>query len=358
MVWAISLIGAFYLFTSGPGCGAAAIVGPDKILPRRAGRTPPPLLALELGGTILLGVISVVAFCDDLAVVAGLAITASASFAHDIYASVNQAGLLQQRGTGPRLADHRRRPGYPRYRAGILATAAQRLPGGPGVRRRRVGEPADDPVLAAVIGGPTPCALWSMRLAASAIVLSRLPGGVGRKTSMIPGGLPLVPRCRTRARLDPAGISCSASSGTPRSSGAATRTVNAEMEEISPGRCRWRGGAQRGSKAGGTEVGTVKRMALDLRADLAVLRGAHRHPQRVARRGRYRRRCRGPPARADRRVRGEPRRQPRAGLTDLWPGAPRPPCRTPRHRAHRRQRAAPLGERPGGTSSTAVAAWT
>ena len=37
---------------------------------------------------ILLGVISAVAFATILAVVAGLTITASASFAHDIYASV------------------------------------------------------------------------------------------------------------------------------------------------------------------------------------------------------------------------------------------------------------------------------
>ncbi len=37
---------------------------------------------------ILLGIISAVAFATILAVVAGLTITASASFAHDVYASV------------------------------------------------------------------------------------------------------------------------------------------------------------------------------------------------------------------------------------------------------------------------------
>ena len=47
-----------------------------------------PLLAFQLGGTILLGIISAVAFATILAVVAGLTITASASFAHDVYASV------------------------------------------------------------------------------------------------------------------------------------------------------------------------------------------------------------------------------------------------------------------------------
>ena len=89
VVWAIGLIGAFYLFTLVLGYGAAAIVGPDKIM-AAAGKqnSAAPLLAFELGGVVLLGVISAVAFATILAVVAGLAITASASFAHDIYASV------------------------------------------------------------------------------------------------------------------------------------------------------------------------------------------------------------------------------------------------------------------------------
>ena len=93
VVWSIALIGAFYLFTLILGYGAAAFVGPDKIL-AAAGKenAAAPLLALELGGTVLLGVISAVAFATILAVVAGLAITASASFAHDIYASVIKRG--------------------------------------------------------------------------------------------------------------------------------------------------------------------------------------------------------------------------------------------------------------------------
>ncbi len=89
VVWAIGLIGAFYLFTLVLGYGAAALVGPEKIL-SAAGKenSAAPLLAFELGGVVLLGIISAVAFATILAVVAGLAITASASFAHDIYASV------------------------------------------------------------------------------------------------------------------------------------------------------------------------------------------------------------------------------------------------------------------------------
>ncbi len=89
VVWAIGLIGAFYLFTLILGYGAAALVGPDTILSAPGGQnSAAPLLAFELGGTILLGVISAVAFATILAVVAGLTITASASFAHDVYASV------------------------------------------------------------------------------------------------------------------------------------------------------------------------------------------------------------------------------------------------------------------------------
>lgn len=89
VVWAIALIGAFYLFTLVLGYGAAALVGPDRILGAAGGvNSAAPLLALELGGVVLLGIISAVAFATILAVVAGLTITASASFAHDIYASV------------------------------------------------------------------------------------------------------------------------------------------------------------------------------------------------------------------------------------------------------------------------------
>ncbi|MEV6339835.1 cation acetate symporter [Nocardia vinacea] len=97
VVWAIGLIGAFYLFTLVLGYGAAAIVGPDRILAAAGGQnSAAPLLAFELGGVILLGIISAVAFATILAVVAGLTITASASFAHDIYASVLKKGKVDE----------------------------------------------------------------------------------------------------------------------------------------------------------------------------------------------------------------------------------------------------------------------
>ncbi|MFE0027971.1 cation acetate symporter [Amycolatopsis sp. NPDC059021] len=93
VVWAIVLIGVFYLFTLVLGYGAGALVGPDKIKAAPGGvNSAAPLLALELGGPVLLGLIAAIAFATILAVVAGLTITASASFAHDVYASVVKKG--------------------------------------------------------------------------------------------------------------------------------------------------------------------------------------------------------------------------------------------------------------------------
>ncbi|MFD6073926.1 solute symporter family protein, partial [Amycolatopsis lurida] len=93
VVWAIALIGVFYLFTLVLGYGAGALVGADKIKAAPGGvNSAAPLLALELGGPVLLGLIAAIAFATILAVVAGLTITASASFAHDVYASVIKKG--------------------------------------------------------------------------------------------------------------------------------------------------------------------------------------------------------------------------------------------------------------------------
>jgi len=96
-VWAIWLIGIFYLFSLVIGYAAAALVdgGPKRIasMPGQE-NSAAPLLAYQLGGEVLLGFISAVAFATILAVVAGLTITASASFAHDVYANVIKRGNL------------------------------------------------------------------------------------------------------------------------------------------------------------------------------------------------------------------------------------------------------------------------
>lgn len=94
VVWAIGLVGCFYLMAIVLGLGAAALVGTDAVrADNPAGNTAVPLLALDLGGgagstggLLLFAVISAVAFATILAVVAGLTLASSASFAHDLYA--------------------------------------------------------------------------------------------------------------------------------------------------------------------------------------------------------------------------------------------------------------------------------
>ncbi|QMU95979.1 sodium/solute symporter [Microbacterium esteraromaticum] len=93
VVWAIWLIGGFYLLTLVLGYGAGALVGPERIAAAPGGvNSAAPLLAQALGGPLLMGFISAVAFATILAVVAGLTITAAASFAHDIYSNVIKRG--------------------------------------------------------------------------------------------------------------------------------------------------------------------------------------------------------------------------------------------------------------------------
>ncbi len=81
------------------GFGAAALISPEEITSsNKAGNTAAPLLALHIGGVdstwgaILLATISAVAFATILAVVAGLTLASSSSFAHDIYANVIRKG--------------------------------------------------------------------------------------------------------------------------------------------------------------------------------------------------------------------------------------------------------------------------
>ncbi|MEU9205517.1 cation acetate symporter [Streptomyces sp. NPDC048332] len=102
--WAIGIIGAFYLMTIALGFGAAALIGPDEIKAKNpAGNAAAPQLAEYLGGVgttggaIMLAVISAVAFATILAVVAGLTLASSSSFAHDIYANVIRKGKATEK---------------------------------------------------------------------------------------------------------------------------------------------------------------------------------------------------------------------------------------------------------------------
>ncbi|UGY95263.1 solute symporter family protein [Streptomyces gobiensis] len=105
VIWAIGLIGGFYLMTIVLGFGAAALLGPDTVRESNpAGNTAVPLLAQFLGGgagtaggTLLFAVVAAIAFATILAVVAGITLASSAAIAHDLYASLSRRG-----GRGPR----------------------------------------------------------------------------------------------------------------------------------------------------------------------------------------------------------------------------------------------------------------
>ncbi|MER6301114.1 cation acetate symporter [Kitasatospora sp. NPDC001539] len=93
-MWAIGLVGGFYLMAIALGLGATALVGSAEVRhANAAGNTAVPLLALVLGGgngstggVVLFALISAIAFATILAVVAGLTLASSAAFAHDIWA--------------------------------------------------------------------------------------------------------------------------------------------------------------------------------------------------------------------------------------------------------------------------------
>ncbi len=103
--WTVGLVGVFYLFTLVLGFGAMWLVGAKQIeaAPGKADSAV-PLLAFKLGGTLLLAIVAAVAFATILAVVAGLTITASASFAHDVYAGVLRRGTTVDPGQEVRVA--------------------------------------------------------------------------------------------------------------------------------------------------------------------------------------------------------------------------------------------------------------
>jgi cation/acetate symporter len=106
VLWAIGLIGSFYLMTLVLGFGAAALVMGDakEKIATSGGNLASPLLAEAVGGgsgstggAVLLALISAVAFATILAVVAGLTLTSASSVAHDLYANVWKRGSASER---------------------------------------------------------------------------------------------------------------------------------------------------------------------------------------------------------------------------------------------------------------------
>jgi cation/acetate symporter len=101
VLWAIGLIGAFYLMTLALGFGAAAMLDTGSL--DESGNLASPRLAEavgggegSVGGAVLLALISAVAFATILAVVAGLTLTSASSVAHDIYANVMKRGAVTE----------------------------------------------------------------------------------------------------------------------------------------------------------------------------------------------------------------------------------------------------------------------
>ena len=93
VVWAMALIGSFYIMTTFLGFGAATIVGRDTIAANGGTNMSAPLLAQTLGGDLFFAFVAAIAFATILAVVAGLTISASTSFAHDFYTNVIYHGV-------------------------------------------------------------------------------------------------------------------------------------------------------------------------------------------------------------------------------------------------------------------------
>ena len=104
VVWAMVLIGSFYIMTTFLGFGAATIVGPDFIKGHGGTNMSAPLLAQALAGNIFFAFISAIAFATILAVVAGLTISASTSFAHDFWTNVIHKGVERKPGEEVRVA--------------------------------------------------------------------------------------------------------------------------------------------------------------------------------------------------------------------------------------------------------------
>jgi cation/acetate symporter len=100
VVWAMFLIGFFYLLTTFIGFGARAFLGEAGVVAAgTGGNLAAPNLAAFLGGgegtfggDLFLAVIAGVAFATILAVVAGLVLSASAAVSHDVWSNIIRKG--------------------------------------------------------------------------------------------------------------------------------------------------------------------------------------------------------------------------------------------------------------------------
>jgi cation/acetate symporter len=96
--WATSFIGYFYILTFIIGFAAISMVGQNaayKITPGNSNMVA-IFLADAVGGGVLKGFISAVAFATILAVVSGLTLAGATAVSHDIYANVIMRGRLTE----------------------------------------------------------------------------------------------------------------------------------------------------------------------------------------------------------------------------------------------------------------------
>jgi cation/acetate symporter len=104
VVWAMAIIGGFYVLTLFLGFGAAIHVGPETIGGiDKGGNMAAPLLAQYLGGgkdslmgNFMLAFVAAVAFATIVAVVAGLVLASASAIAHDLYVNVIKDGNASQ----------------------------------------------------------------------------------------------------------------------------------------------------------------------------------------------------------------------------------------------------------------------
>jgi len=100
VIWAMAIIGGFYVLTLFLGFGAAKHVGSANIAAVDAGgNMAGPLLAQYIGGgpdsffgNFMLAFVSAVAFATIVAVVSGLVLASASAMAHDLYVGVVRAG--------------------------------------------------------------------------------------------------------------------------------------------------------------------------------------------------------------------------------------------------------------------------
>ncbi len=103
MMWASVFIGLFFAMITviGPAAVALTMGNPDYVTaagaPRGGGNMAAIHLAHAVGGNLMLGFVSAVAFATILAVVSGLTLAGASAVSHDLYANIFRRGAASDR---------------------------------------------------------------------------------------------------------------------------------------------------------------------------------------------------------------------------------------------------------------------